>query len=91
MRSDRPVYVYTQPIPLATFTRDLQTGELRGDSLVVSRVPAVALIHQESDFIKPGKEDSTKENSANRMNEHSCVILLFTIVIIITLELYMLQ
>lgn len=88
MRSGRPFYIYTQPIPVATFTRDLQTGELKGDNLVVSRVPAVALVHQESDYIKPGKEDSTEENSANRMNKRSYTILLFMMVIIITLELY---
>ncbi|TXC10945.1 hypothetical protein FocTR4_00007778, partial [Fusarium oxysporum f. sp. cubense] len=64
MRGDFPVEIYTQPIPLATFTRDLQTGELKGDDIVVTRVPAVALIHQESDFTKASKEDGTKENSA---------------------------
>ncbi|KAF4946134.1 hypothetical protein FGADI_11412 [Fusarium gaditjirri] len=67
MRDGYAVKIYTQPIPLATFTRDMQTGEVMGDSIVVTRVPAVALIHQESDFTKSGKEDGTKENSANRI------------------------
>ncbi|KAH7166678.1 hypothetical protein DER46DRAFT_624796 [Fusarium sp. MPI-SDFR-AT-0072] len=85
MRGDFPVPIYTQPIPLATFTRDLQTVELKGDKIVVTRVPAVALIHQESDFIKAGKEDSNKENSASRMNERSYAMLLLIMEIITTL------
>ncbi|KAH7207318.1 hypothetical protein DER44DRAFT_779082 [Fusarium oxysporum] len=85
MRGDFPVEIYTQPIPLATFTRDLQTGELKGDDIVVTRVPAVALIHQESDFTKASKEDGTKENSAQSMSESSCAMLLFVMAMIITL------
>ncbi|ENH66386.1 hypothetical protein FOC1_g10002412 [Fusarium oxysporum f. sp. cubense race 1] len=88
MRGDSPVQIYTQPIPLATFTRDLQTGELQGANMVVTRVPAVALIHQESDFTKASEEDSTKENSANRMNERSHAMALLTMAIITTLVIY---
>ncbi|KAH7483860.1 hypothetical protein FOMA001_g7421 [Fusarium oxysporum f. sp. matthiolae] len=88
MRGDFPVQIYTQPIPLATFTRDLQTGELQGANMVVTRVPAVALIHQESDFTKASEEDSTKENSANRMSERSHAMVLLTMAIITTLVIY---
>lgn len=87
MISGRPVQIYTGPIPLATFTRDMQTGELKGGNLVVSRVPAVALIHQEADFTKASGDDGTKENSGNMMNERSCAMLLLTMVVMATLAI----
>lgn len=72
---------------MATFTRDMQTGELKGGSLVVSRVPAVALVHHEADFTKASGDDVTKENSGNMMNERSCAMLLLTMVVMATLAI----
>ncbi|CVL12426.1 uncharacterized protein FPRN_03632 [Fusarium proliferatum] len=84
-RSGFPVEIFTEPIPLATFTRDLETAEWLGDQLVVERIPAVALIHQEADFSKASGDNSTKENSANRIHERSYAMLLLTMVIVGTL------
>ncbi|KAI1034436.1 hypothetical protein LB504_004384 [Fusarium proliferatum] len=85
--SGHEVRKYTAPIPLSTFTRDMQTGEMKGGSPVVSRVPAVALIHQEADFTKAGGDDDTKENSANRLNKRSCAMLLLTMGVMTTLAI----
>ncbi|KAI1057500.1 hypothetical protein LB505_010447 [Fusarium chuoi] len=85
--SGYPVIKYTGPVPVATFTRDMQTGELKGGSLVVSRVPAVALVHHEADFTKASGDDVTKENSGNMMNERSCAMLLLTMVVMATLAI----
>ncbi|CVK94564.1 uncharacterized protein FMAN_03613 [Fusarium mangiferae] len=85
--SGRTVHKFTGPVPVATFTRDMQTGELKGGSLVVSRVPAVALIHQEADFTKASGDDDTKENSGNRMGERSCAMLLLTMAVMTTLAI----
>ncbi|KAF5556351.1 hypothetical protein FMEXI_1194 [Fusarium mexicanum] len=84
-RSGYPFIVYTEPVPLVTVTRDMQTGEMMGYNPVVTRVPAVALIHKESDFTKTSGGDDTKENSAHRMNGRSCAMLLLTVAAMATL------
>nr|RBQ90143.1 hypothetical protein FVER53263_20626 [Fusarium verticillioides] len=80
-KSGRPYYIYTEPIPLATFTRDMPTRALSADRHVVERIPAVALIHQEVDFTKTSGGGDAKENAANRTSQRSYVTLLLAMAI----------
>lgn len=70
-----------ETISLETLTRVLETGEAEG-GVVATRVPAVALIHKESDLELAGGRKNQEESSASEMLQQTTLLCLVVFVTI---------